>query len=93
MMYQLTLFPKTIRSAYLEADSKKNAWYEIVIEDNAGLFRIIKRSGIAGRQLDKRSWWMPGIDAALKMFKSKLRQKINPRSKRQRIYNIIDYLW
>ena len=93
-MIQLSLFPETIKSAYLEAESPKKAFYDIRIEWNAGFFTVVKRSGLANdRVLDKRKWTFNDYVSAEKRFKKKLREKINPRSRRKRIYNIIDYLW
>ena len=93
-MKQLSLFPKTIKSAYLEADSAKKAFYDISIVENEGYYCVKKRSGIADSNvLDERSWGFNNYASADKRFKNKISEKINPRSNRKRIYNIIDYLW
>ena len=51
---QLCLFPDIVCSAYLVAgDSPKSAFYRIWIEVNAGLYTVIKESGIKDRVLNK----------------------------------------
>lgn len=93
-MKQLSLFPNQLKSAYLKADSAKGAFYDISLVENTGEYFVVKRSGIKeDRVLDQRQWHFSCREKAEKEFKRKLRQKINPRSKRHRIYNIIDYLW
>lgn len=93
MMKQLSLFPTTIKRAYLEADSAKKAFYDIRLEFNSGFWIVVKESGYSDRILDKRRWtWEDGKEA-VKFFKRKLKNKINPLRKSKRIYNIIDYLW
>lgn len=93
-MKQLSLFPTQIKSAYLSADSSKQAFYELSLVENEGYYFVVKRSGIAvDKVLDQRQWGFSDYEKAEKEFKRKIRQKINPRNKRHRIYNIIDYLW
>jgi hypothetical protein len=93
-MKQLSLFPTMLKSAYLSADSAKQAFYDISIVENTGEYFVVKRSGIKeDRVLDQRQWHFKNYEKAEKMFKRKLREKINPTNKRSRIYNILDYLW
>lgn len=94
MMKQLSLFPNQLKSAYLSADSSKQAFYEISLVENEGYFFVVKRSGIAtDKVLDQRQWGFSDYTKAEKEFKRRLRDKINPRRNSARIYNIIAYLW
>ena len=93
-MKQLSLFPNTLKHAYLEAESPKRAFYDISIVENTGYYWVVKESGIAdSNTLDSRKWPFSDYVSAQKLFKKKIREKINPRSNRKRIYNIIYYLW
>jgi hypothetical protein len=62
---QLSIFPEIVCSAYLVAESPKSAFYRIWIEADAGIYTVLKESGIKGRVLDKRPgrmkpWTRPG---------------------------------
>jgi hypothetical protein len=87
---QLSLFPEIICAAYLVAtESPKSAFYRIWIEADAGVFTVIKESGIRDRVLDKRSWLFDGFDDARKLFDRRVKSKTNPERKSPRIYTLV----
>lgn len=85
MTEQMHLFPTIIKSIYLEADSAKNAYYYIRIEEYMGVYCVIKESGANGKMLDRRKWPMDNYAKAMEFYKKKLKQKFDPRRK-TRIY-------
>ena len=89
---QLGLFPDIVCSAYLVAgDSPKSAFYRIWIEVNAGLYTVIKESGIKDRVLNKRAWPQASLEEARKLFDRRIKEKTNSERKSPRKYQLIDH--
>lgn len=87
---QLSLFPEIIESAYLVAlDNPRNTFYRIWIEENAGVYSVVKESGSKGRVLDTRAWPVEGFDQAKRLFDRKIRAKTNLERKSLRKYRLV----
>lgn len=86
---QLSMFPDIVRCAYLVADSPKSAFYRIWIEADAGIYTVLKESGIKGRVLDKRTWPQESLEAARKLYDRRIRDKTNPERKCPRKYTMV----
>jgi hypothetical protein len=78
-----------VRSAYLVADSSKSAFYRIWIEADAGIYTVLKESGIKGRVLDRRAWPQEIMDEAIKLFDRRIKAKTNPECKCPRKYTMV----
>ena len=85
-MRQLSLFPTTIKSVYLEADSPKKAFYAIKIVENMGSYSIVKKSGCNGKVMHSQSWVANSYSEAIKFFEKKLREKTKKGRKRTYTY-------
>ena len=88
-MQQLNLFPTQIKQACLIASSPKNAFYNLWLEELNGEYRIRKESGAGKNVLDKRLWRFESLEKAEKVFKQRVRVKINPDRKSPRKYKIL----
>ena len=86
---QLSIFPEIVCSAYLVAESPKSAFYRIWIEADAGIYTVLKESGIKGRVLDKRAWPHETLDQARKLFDRQIKSKTNPERKSPRKYTMV----
>ena len=90
---QLNLFTKRLTSALLiAADSPRQAFYRIWIEQTVGDIKLVKESGIKGRVLDKRSWQIESLEAAQEQFERRIRAKTNSERKSPRKYQLINRL-
>ena len=86
---QLSLFPDIVCSAYLEAaNSPKSAFYRIWIEVDAGIYTVLKESGIKGRVLDKRAWRHENLNEGRKLFERRIKTKTNPERRSPRKYQL-----
>jgi hypothetical protein len=86
---QLSIFPEIVCSAYLVAESPKSAFYRIWIEADAGIYTVLKESGIKGRVLDKRAWPHETLDQARKLFDRHIKSKTNQERKSPRKYTMV----
>lgn len=87
---QRSLFPERICSAHLVAtDSPKSAYYHIWIESDAGMFTVCKESGIKGKVLDRRAWPFGSLDAAIKLYNRRIKDKTNKERKSPRKYTFL----
>ncbi len=82
---QLLMFERNIiYDVYLVADSKKQAFYRLMLVLNNGKYYIEKESGAAGKILDRRQWPQPDRERAGLVFARKLAEKLrNGKSPRQ----------
>ena len=79
---QLNLFTKKIRSVYLLAwCSPRKAFYRIWIKAGDGEYSVVKKSGVKGLVLDRRSWPASDLVEAQAMFQRRVRAKTNPECK------------
>lgn len=84
---QLSLFPIVLEEADLLAlNSPRQTFYRIWIEENAGLYSIVKESGAGGKVLDRRSWKAETAEEAKGFLDRKLKEKTNPARKSPRRY-------
>jgi hypothetical protein len=56
----------------------------IWIEENAGLYAVVKESGAGGRVLDRRSWKTETVEEAKGFVARKIKEKTNPARKSPR---------
>lgn len=77
-----------LKSASLVADSPKKAFYNLYVTKEEEGYLVIKDSGTGDRILDHRSWPADSYESADKMFKQKLRTKLNPNRRNPRKYKV-----
>ena len=82
---QLLMFERNIiYDVYLVADSKKQAFYRLMLVLNNGKYFVEKESGANGKTLDRRQWPQPDRERAGLVFARKLAAKLkNGKSPRQ----------
>lgn len=86
---QLSLFPEIIESVDLMAiDNPRNTFYRIWIEENAGVYSVIKESGSKGRVFDKRAWSFDDYIQAKRLFDRKIKAKTDPERNSPRKYKV-----
>ena len=83
-MRQLSLFPTTIKSAKLKANSKKHAFYNIKIIENQGAYTVEKESGCSGKVMHKQAWAANSYDEAINFYNRKIKEKTS--KSRKRVY-------
>lgn len=82
MHIQLSLIPTIIKSAYLRAESAKQAFYSIKIVEDMGKYSVVKESGCSGKIMHKQVWNMSSIEEANSFFNRKLKEKTKNGRKR-----------
>lgn len=84
---QLEIFGTTvIYNEHLVAESPKQAFYDLFLEYKDGRYLVRKESGASNKILDRRYWHADSHEKAVKMYKQKLRAKLNPNRNSPRIY-------
>lgn len=80
--------PTPVRSAWLEADSTRNAFYvvELLKLTNAG-YIVRKSSGAEGAKASTESWYRDSISGAEKKMYKLINDKL--RKKEGRIYHLV----
>lgn len=87
---QLNLFTVIVSFAYLEAqESPRQAFYKIWIEQTDEQIKIVKESGVKGRVLDRRIWVFDDLDIAIRLFRHRIDQKVDPKRKSPRKYRLV----
>lgn len=88
---QISWQNKEIKKATLQANSKRNAFYELSITQDfdSNKFTVQKISGANGVVYDKRNWIQDSYTEALKLFNSKIHDKTKVNRKSPRKYIII----
>jgi len=87
---QLNLFTIMVSFAYLEApESPRQAFYKIWIEQTDEQIKLVKESGVKGRVLDRRIWVFDDLDIAVKLFRRRIDQKVDPKRKSPRKYRLV----
>jgi len=86
---QLLMFERNIiYDVYLVADSKKQAFYRLMLVYDGIKYFVEKESGAAGKILDRRQWPQPDRERAGLVFARKLAQKLKSgKSPRQYFIN------
>lgn len=90
-MNQLHLFPTVIMETYLEAESKKNAFWILRLYESQGRYWLEKESGAGGKILDVRKWPMRDRAKALHQFNKKVAEKLNPKRLSPRKYKRVTH--
>lgn len=81
---QLLMFERNIiYDVYLVADSKKQAFYRLMLVLNNGKYFVEKESGAGDKILDRRQWPQPDRDRAGLVFARKLAAKLKAGRARQ----------
>lgn len=81
---QLLLFGRNvIFDVTLNADSKKQAFYRLMLVLNNGKYYVEKESGANGKTLDRRQWPQPDRERAGLVFARKLAAKLKAGRARQ----------
>lgn len=81
---QLLMFERNIiYDVYLVADSKKQAFYRLMMVYDGIKYFVEKESGAAGKILDRRQWPQPDREKAGLVFARKLAEKLKVGRKRQ----------
>lgn len=90
-MIQLKAFQVTPHEiAYLAApESRRLAFYTIWIETFEEGFRVCKESGGLGKVWQRRAWEFDSLQDAEKLFRKRVKEKINPERKSSRKYRLI----
>lgn len=83
---QLHLFPTITKFIELEADSPKNAFYRLMIQEHYGQCKIIKESGANGIVLDRREWPVSSMQKAVERFDKIIKNKTSRSRGSPRIY-------
>jgi hypothetical protein len=68
----------------------KRAFYKIWIEVDAGIYTVLKESGVMDKVLDKRAWRYETLDEARNLFDRRVKAKTNPYRKSPRKYQLIN---
>ena len=81
---QLLMFERNIiYDVYLVADSKKQAFYRLMLVFDGIKYFVEKESGAAGKILDRRQWQQPDRERAGLAFARKLAEKLKSGRERQ----------
>jgi hypothetical protein len=73
-----------------DCNSPRKAFYQLSLYETEEVrYLIEKKSGAAGRILDRRQWEKSSLEEADKMFRSIIREKTNPARKSPRHYQIV----
>lgn len=75
-----------LKKANLRAQSPRNAFYRLTLEQITDGYLIRKKSGGNGVVLHREAWYRENLSDAEKLFARILKQKTNPNSKRKRKY-------
>lgn len=88
-MVQLKIWDQVVlEHAELVCDSPKKAFWNIRLEAQFETFTVVKESGIGDKVLDTRRWVHDSHDRALKDYRRRLRNKLNPGRKSTRKYEV-----
>lgn len=71
------------------ADSPRQAFYRIWIEDIDGQINVVKESGVKDRVLDRRRWPVEDYEEAEKACQRRIKAKTKPDRKSPRKYRLI----
>lgn len=81
---QLLMFERNIiYDVYLVADSKKQAFYRLMLVFDGIKYFVEKESGANGKTLDRRQWPQPDRERAGLVFARKLAGKLKSGRERQ----------
>jgi len=78
-----------LKKANLRAQSPRNAFYMLTLEQITDGYLVRKKSGGNGVVLHREAWYRENLSDAEKLFARILKRKTNPNSKRKRKYLVV----
>ena len=82
---------KELKRIYLQdLDSRKQAWYELLIYQIDNGYLVHKNSGAGERKLNSETWFRPSLTEADNKFSRIVKDKTNPDRKSPRHYKIVN---